>query len=78
MIQKPDNPPALIIGEVYEIRSRIIIDYGHAKTPERRFMKLIGFSSKHLPVFQDGENFQEVGGDWSDIYPLRREPRHDD
>lgn len=73
MTNEPENPPALIIGEIYEIRTRIVVNYGHKKSPERLFMKLIGFSSRHLPVFQNGEMFQEVGGEWEDILPLRKD-----
>lgn len=64
---------SLVIGQVYEIRNRCIIDYGAKKTPEREFMKLMGYSSKGLPVFQDGEKFREIGGEWQDIYPLKEQ-----
>jgi len=60
----------LTVGQVYEIRSRIIIEFSGKRTPEREFLRFIGYSSAGKPVFQDGEKFKEVGGEWQDIAEL--------
>lgn len=66
----------LNVGTVYEIRNMFIVDFGGHKTPEREFLKLIGYSSKGFPVFQDGDKYQEIGdGGYTQIHPLKETPK---
>jgi hypothetical protein len=63
----------LKVGEVYEIQNRYIISFNRVtQTPEHEFLRLIGFSSKGISVFQDGDKYREVvDQNFCSIVPLQ-------
>lgn len=64
------NAAPLIVGQVYQVDPRIKICWNGMPARGPRFLKLIGFSSKRLPVFQDGDDFFAVDPNSADITPI--------
>lgn len=63
----------LIPGEIYEVRPLIRVDFGNGnRTPEAWFMRLVGFSSKGEPIFQNGDKYQAFDENYNKILPLSK------
>lgn len=76
MIDSPINnrdTPNLIIGEVYEIEAYIKFSFNGFPPRGASFVKLIGFSSKNYPVFEEDGRFFSVDPTMTSITPVRKE-----
>lgn len=60
------------VGEVYEVQPMIVVTSSSFPIPVYpKFLKLIGFSSQHLPVFEENGRFEAYDPKYNYINMLK-------